>query len=96
MAILFNMGCSRLISDLKLYMIRALQHMLQSFFCILRPIFASYRAMCGHMKYPDYKNNGKIKWNFTKFVIGRDGEIVGGFEPTADSSLVRDLVLKTL
>lgn len=89
MAILFNMGCSRLISDLKLYMIRALQHMLRSF-------FASYRAMCGHMKYPDYKNNGKIKWNFTKFVIGRDGEIVGRFEPTADSSLVRDLVLKTL
>lgn len=30
----------------------------------------------------DYKNNGKIKWNFTKFLIDRDGNIVARFEPT--------------
>jgi len=30
----------------------------------------------------DYKNNGNIKWNFTKFVIDREGNIVGRFEPT--------------
>ncbi len=30
----------------------------------------------------DYNNNGKIKWNFTKFLIDRDGEIVARFEPT--------------
>ena len=30
----------------------------------------------------DYKNNGNIKWNFTKFLIGRDGNIVERFEPT--------------
>ena len=30
----------------------------------------------------DYKNNGKIKWNFTKFLIDRNGNIVGRFEPT--------------
>lgn len=30
----------------------------------------------------DYKNNGKIKWNFTKFLIDRNGEIVSRFEPT--------------
>lgn len=30
----------------------------------------------------DYKNNGKIKWNFTKFLIDRDGNIVSRFEPT--------------
>ncbi|MBQ7654043.1 MAG: glutathione peroxidase [Clostridia bacterium] len=30
----------------------------------------------------DYKNNGNIKWNFTKFVISRDGSIAGRFEPT--------------
>lgn len=31
----------------------------------------------------DYKNNGKIKWNFTKFLINKQGEIVARFEPTA-------------
>lgn len=30
----------------------------------------------------DYKNNGKIKWNFTKFLIDRNGDIVARFEPT--------------
>lgn len=30
----------------------------------------------------DYKNNGNIKWNFTKFLVDRDGNIVGRFEPT--------------
>ncbi len=32
----------------------------------------------------DYKNNPDIKWNFTKFVVNRDGEVVARFEPTAD------------
>ena len=31
----------------------------------------------------DYKNNAKIKWNFTKFVVDRKGEVVARFEPTA-------------
>ena len=30
----------------------------------------------------DYKNNGNIKWNFTKFLIDRDSNIVARFEPT--------------
>ena len=30
----------------------------------------------------DYKSNGKIKWNFTKFLIDRSGNIVARFEPT--------------
>ena len=33
---------------------------------------------------PDYKNNGAIKWNFTKFLIDREGKIVARFEPTED------------
>lgn len=32
---------------------------------------------------PDYKNNGNIKWNFTKILISREGEIIARFEPTA-------------
>lgn len=31
----------------------------------------------------DYKNNSEIKWNFTKFVIDRTGNVVARFEPTA-------------
>lgn len=30
----------------------------------------------------DYKNNGNIKWNFTKIVIDRNGNIAARFEPT--------------
>lgn len=37
----------------------------------------------------DYKNNGNIKWNFTKILIDRNGEIVERFEPTADIKNVR-------
>jgi len=32
----------------------------------------------------DYKNNPDIKWNFTKFIVNRQGEVVARFEPTAD------------
>ena len=31
----------------------------------------------------NYKDNPDIKWNFTKFVINRQGEVVARFEPTA-------------
>ena len=31
---------------------------------------------------PDYKNNSAIKWNFTKFLVDRDGNVVARFEPT--------------
>ena len=30
-----------------------------------------------------YDQNPNIKWNFTKFLIGRDGKVVKRFEPTA-------------
>lgn len=30
----------------------------------------------------DYKNNGNVKWNFTKFLIDREGNIAGRFEPS--------------
>ena len=30
----------------------------------------------------DFKNNNNIKWNFTKFLIDREGNVVERFEPT--------------
>ncbi len=40
----------------------------------------------------DYKNNPEIKWNFTKFVIDREGNVVARFEPTADMKKVEECV----
>ena len=40
----------------------------------------------------DYKNNGAVKWNFTKFLVGRDGEILARFEPTVDMKKVMERV----
>lgn len=31
---------------------------------------------------PNYKNESDIKWNFTKFLIDRKGNVVARFEPT--------------
>ncbi|MBQ7589134.1 MAG: glutathione peroxidase [Verrucomicrobia bacterium] len=33
---------------------------------------------------PDFEKNPDIKWNFTKFIISRDGSKVVRFEPTAE------------
>ena len=40
----------------------------------------------------DYKNNPEIKWNFTKFVVDRDGNVVNRFEPTEDMKNVDKFV----
>lgn len=40
----------------------------------------------------DYKNNPDIKWNFTKFLVDRDGNVVNRFEPTEDMKNVCDAV----
>ncbi|MBR6925461.1 MAG: glutathione peroxidase [Oscillospiraceae bacterium] len=40
----------------------------------------------------DYKNNPDIKWNFTKFVVDREGNVVARFEPTQDMEDLEKLV----
>jgi len=44
----------------------------------------------------DYKRNGNVKWNFTKFLISRDGEIIARFEPTAPMKTVMEKVKAVL
>ena len=34
----------------------------------------------------------KVKWNFTKFLIGKDGNLVGRFEPTAKPKSFEDAI----
>ncbi len=44
----------------------------------------------------DYKNNNNIKWNFTKFLVDREGNIVKRFEPTASAKKVEEAVKEIL
>ena len=44
----------------------------------------------------DYKNTPEIKWNFTKFVIARDGTVVARFEPTASMADVEACIVAQL
>lgn len=41
---------------------------------------------------PDWAKKPDIKWNFTKFIIDREGNVVARFEPTADMSEVEACV----
>lgn len=44
----------------------------------------------------DYKKNGEVKWNFTKFLIDREGRIAARFEPTQDVKAVAQRVRELL
>ena len=44
----------------------------------------------------DYKNNPNIKWNFTKFLVDREGNVVARFEPTANMTKVEEAVAALL
>ena len=41
---------------------------------------------------PDYAKKPDIKWNFTKFLVDRDGNVVERFEPTDEMAVVADKV----
>ena len=41
---------------------------------------------------PNYREHSDIKWNFTKFLIDREGNVVERFEPTTDMAVVRGRV----
>ena len=37
-----------------------------------------------------------IKWNFTKFLIDREGNVIARFEPTVDMDKVKEAVVAAL
>ena len=45
---------------------------------------------------PDYAQKPDIKWNFTKFLVDRNGKVVARFEPTADMKRVEKAIEKLL
>lgn len=44
----------------------------------------------------DYKNNPDIKWNFTKFVVDREGNVVKRFEPTESMEKLEEYIASLL
>jgi len=45
---------------------------------------------------PDYASKPDIKWNFTKFLIDKQGNVVARFEPTADMEEVEKAIREVL
>jgi glutathione peroxidase len=43
-----------------------------------------------------FKNSPDIKWNFTKFLISRSGEVLRRFEPTESMKKVREAVAEQI
>ena len=44
----------------------------------------------------DYKKNNNIKWNFTKILIDKNGNVAGRFEPMISLKKVKDTIQKCL
>lgn len=59
------------------------------------PAALAMAAMCKKAD-KDYKNNPDIKWNFTKFIVDREGNVVARFEPIASMKEVRNYVEKLM
>ena len=47
-------------------------------------------------KFPADLVGDSVKWNFTKFLINREGDIVKRFEPTVDPMDMEDMIKKVL
>ena len=45
---------------------------------------------------PDYATKPDIKWNFTKFLIDREGNVVKRYEPTTDIKIIEEDIKKLL
>ena len=45
---------------------------------------------------PNFSKSNDIKWNFTKFLIDREGNVVERFEPTAEMTEVEEKIVNLL
>ena len=45
---------------------------------------------------PDYKQKPDIKWNFTKFLINKKGQVVARFEPTTKMETIEEQIKEEL
>ncbi len=47
-------------------------------------------------RFPDFLKGNDIKWNFTKFLIDRDGKVAGRYEPTTAPLAIKEDIEKLL
>ncbi|MDO5291585.1 MAG: glutathione peroxidase [bacterium] len=45
---------------------------------------------------PEFRTKPDIKWNFTKFLVDRNGNVVERFEPTTDMSVIENKMKELL
>ena len=45
---------------------------------------------------PDFKTSSDIKWNFTKFLVDGEGNVIGRFEPTVEPEKIEEDIVKLL
>ena len=48
------------------------------------------------MNNKQFGDKAYIKWNFTKFLVDREGKVIARFEPTVDMGVVKEAVLAAL
>ena len=48
------------------------------------------------MNNKSFGDKAYIKWNFTKFLVDREGKVIARFEPTVDMKVVRNAVAEAL
>lgn len=46
--------------------------------------------------FPEFLEGDDIKWNFTKFLIDRDGKVIARFEPTKTPEVIAAEIEKLL
>lgn len=51
------------------------------------PLFTYLKKTAGH---------GRIKWNFTKFLIGRDGQLIARYAPTTNPEKIEPAIVTAL
>ena len=45
---------------------------------------------------PDYASKPDIKWNFTKFLVDHEGNVVKRYEPTTECNIIEEDIKKLL
>ena len=59
------------------------------------PLFTYLKAQQAKAD-PDYASKPDIKWNFTKFLVDREGNVVERYEPTTDCKVIEEAIKKLL